>query len=260
MNGVSGGFGESTGTLALSDVVADDAGRKSLLGAFVVVQRDAELMQLVDAVGAPGGLAGRLNGRQQERDQDADDGDHDQQFDEREAAAASQLCELVMRSPICFSCADEQRAMLTSANVVGSGTAPPSLRRHCRAMVVRKFLPRCRSRRSSTSLSPLASPVGCVPVPVVPLNLLQTTKSAASMTPSLLKSASLVELGNNRELEEVGKIIHLPLPSSRAGRFSIESPVKPPPAVTIWKGHLRAGMKPLIRVTLSVAPAPVNRW
>ena len=52
-------------------------------------QRDADLPQVIRALAAPGTLARSLNGRQQQRDQQADDGDHDQQLDEREAAARS---------------------------------------------------------------------------------------------------------------------------------------------------------------------------
>ena len=52
----------------------------------VVVQGDAELLQVVDALGATGGLAGRLDGGQEQGDQDGDDRDHHQQLDQREAA------------------------------------------------------------------------------------------------------------------------------------------------------------------------------
>ena len=52
----------------------------------VVVQGQAELLQVVDALAPPGGLAGGLHGGQQQGDQDGDDGDDDQQLDEREGA------------------------------------------------------------------------------------------------------------------------------------------------------------------------------
>ena len=51
----------------------------------VVVDGQADLLQVVDALRAPGGLAGRLHGGQEQADQDGDDGDDDEQFDEREA-------------------------------------------------------------------------------------------------------------------------------------------------------------------------------
>ena len=38
---------------------------------FVVVHRQADLLEVVDALGAAGGLAGRLHGREQQRDQHA---------------------------------------------------------------------------------------------------------------------------------------------------------------------------------------------
>ena len=53
---------------------------------MVVVHGQADLLEVVDALGTPGGLAGRLHGGQQQRDQDGDDGDHHQQFDQRERA------------------------------------------------------------------------------------------------------------------------------------------------------------------------------
>ncbi len=48
----------------------------------------AELLEVVGALGAAGGLPRRLDGRQQQCDQDGDDGDDDQQFDQREAATS----------------------------------------------------------------------------------------------------------------------------------------------------------------------------
>ena len=44
----------------------------------VVVERQAELLEIVDALGTAGGLAGRLHGGQQQGDQDGDDRDDDQ--------------------------------------------------------------------------------------------------------------------------------------------------------------------------------------
>src|SRR5262249_61357237 len=44
------------------------------IGALVVVQRQADLLEVVGALGAPGGLARRLGGGQQKGDQDRDDG------------------------------------------------------------------------------------------------------------------------------------------------------------------------------------------
>ena len=55
---------------------------------MVVVQGQADLLQVVDALGAAGGLARRLHGGQEQADQDGDDGDHHQQFDQRETGAA----------------------------------------------------------------------------------------------------------------------------------------------------------------------------
>ena len=62
-----------------------DIAGEALLRGFVVDRRHAELLEVVHALGLAGGGAGRLDGGDQERDQRADDGDHDQEFDEREA-------------------------------------------------------------------------------------------------------------------------------------------------------------------------------
>jgi hypothetical protein len=50
----------------------------------VILERDADLLQIIDALAAPRRLAGRLNRRQQERDQNADNGYYDQQLNQRE--------------------------------------------------------------------------------------------------------------------------------------------------------------------------------
>jgi hypothetical protein len=46
--------------------------------------RQAKLLEVVDALNAPG----RLHGRQQEGEQDRDDRDHHQQLDQRETTSA----------------------------------------------------------------------------------------------------------------------------------------------------------------------------
>jgi hypothetical protein len=48
------------------------------------VDRQANLLQVVRALRAPGALAGGLHGGQQHGDQQADDGNHYQEFNERE--------------------------------------------------------------------------------------------------------------------------------------------------------------------------------
>ncbi len=50
----------------------------------VVVQRQANLLEVIPALKSPGGFPGRLHRGEQERDQDTDDGDHHQQFDQGE--------------------------------------------------------------------------------------------------------------------------------------------------------------------------------
>ena len=58
---------------------------------MVIVQGEPDLLQVVDALGTAGRLAGGLDGRQQQGDQDRDDGDHDQQLDQRESATAHRI-------------------------------------------------------------------------------------------------------------------------------------------------------------------------
>jgi hypothetical protein len=61
---------------------------KPAVGVGVIVNREAELLQIIDAFRAVRRLAGRLDGRQQQPDQDRDDRDHYEQFYEREPATA----------------------------------------------------------------------------------------------------------------------------------------------------------------------------
>ena len=58
--------------------------REAAVGALIVGHRQAELLQVVGALGAPGRFAGRLDGWQEQRDEHGDDGDHHQQLDQRE--------------------------------------------------------------------------------------------------------------------------------------------------------------------------------
>src|SRR5205823_813451 len=51
----------------------------------VVVDRQGELLEVVGALDASGGLPRRLDRRQQQGDQYRNDGDDDEQFDQREA-------------------------------------------------------------------------------------------------------------------------------------------------------------------------------
>ena len=49
--------------------------------AMVVVHRNANLFELICALGPPGGRSGRLDRWQQQSNQDSDDRDHNQQLD-----------------------------------------------------------------------------------------------------------------------------------------------------------------------------------
>ena len=76
------------------------AGGKHLLGVVEVVNRQADVLEIVAALGAAGRLARRLNRRQQQGHQDADDRDHDQEFDQREIRSGKSIassCSALLR-------------------------------------------------------------------------------------------------------------------------------------------------------------------
>ena len=54
----------------------------------IVVQCEADLLQIISARNATSRFPGRLHSGKKETDENRDDGDHDQQFDQREAASA----------------------------------------------------------------------------------------------------------------------------------------------------------------------------
>ena len=56
-----------------------------------VKERDggADILEVVEALGAATGFPGRLDGGEKHADERADDGDDDEQFDEREAGPAA---------------------------------------------------------------------------------------------------------------------------------------------------------------------------
>jgi len=64
----------------------DRCGRKLPVHFVVVVQPQADVLEVVVALRTPCGLARRLRGRQQQGDQNADDGDDHQQFQQAEPA------------------------------------------------------------------------------------------------------------------------------------------------------------------------------
>ena len=64
------------------DVAIESPRRHHIDCRDVVVQGQADLLEVVGARDAPGRLSRRLHRRKQERDQDRDDGDHDEQLDQ----------------------------------------------------------------------------------------------------------------------------------------------------------------------------------
>src|SRR5262249_46375765 len=62
--------------------------REHVMDAYIVVHRNADLVEVRLAIGSPRGLACRLHCWQQESDQDADDPDRDQELDQRKPGLA----------------------------------------------------------------------------------------------------------------------------------------------------------------------------
>jgi len=58
---------------------------KCTVDVVVVHCGHGDLLQVVDALSPPGGLAGRLHGGQEQGDENRDDSDDDQQFDQGES-------------------------------------------------------------------------------------------------------------------------------------------------------------------------------
>src|SRR5690606_24823647 len=72
--------GDADGSVSLSAVREL---RQNAVRVVVVVHCQADLLQVVAALGAAGGLSCLLDGRQQQRNQDRDDRDHHEQFNQR---------------------------------------------------------------------------------------------------------------------------------------------------------------------------------
>src|SRR4051812_7515158 len=76
--------------------------RLILVHIVIILNRDCDLVQVVDALRSARSLARSLNGRQQQRHQYANNGDHDQQLDERKTIAAllgNAVCHIRRNSP-----------------------------------------------------------------------------------------------------------------------------------------------------------------
>src|SRR5262249_7168926 len=68
-------------------VPGDAGGGQGLEAVVVVVERQADLLEIVGTLRPGSGLAHLLHRGHEQGDQDGDDGDYDQQFNEGEAAA-----------------------------------------------------------------------------------------------------------------------------------------------------------------------------
>ncbi|OYV85460.1 MAG: hypothetical protein B7Z73_13535 [Planctomycetia bacterium 21-64-5] len=81
-------IGRKTAALVGNRFTAQPARRKGADGRMIVGQRQADLLEVIVAVGAARGFAGGLHRRQQQRDQQTDDGDHHEQLDQGKGVAA----------------------------------------------------------------------------------------------------------------------------------------------------------------------------
>ena len=72
-----------------TDLLLVHAGRQTFAVGLVVVASQGDLLEVVRALQAGGGLADLLDGGQQQADQDGDDGDDHQQFDQSEGATGT---------------------------------------------------------------------------------------------------------------------------------------------------------------------------
>jgi hypothetical protein len=59
------------------------------MGIVEIVNGEGELLELIAALRAAGGLTRRLDGRKQQANKDAYDGDDDQEFDQRKGPTLS---------------------------------------------------------------------------------------------------------------------------------------------------------------------------
>src|SRR5262249_32289550 len=75
------------GALAAGVGREDPGGREAAVDVVVVVVGDPELLQVVDALDPPGGLARGLDRGGQQSDEDGDDRDDDQQLEQRERSS-----------------------------------------------------------------------------------------------------------------------------------------------------------------------------
>ena len=63
--------------------------REAEIGVRIVMEGQANLLEVVETLQPPRGFASRLHGRQQQRNQDPDDRHDHQKFDHRESAAST---------------------------------------------------------------------------------------------------------------------------------------------------------------------------
>src|SRR5258708_1132828 len=70
------------GATAVTTAEALSAGGKAVIDGMIIVDRQPELLQVVDALSASGRFAGRLNGRKKQSDQNGNDRDDDEQLDQ----------------------------------------------------------------------------------------------------------------------------------------------------------------------------------
>ena len=82
-------IGQNLGDPVVAGAVARDGGRKAITSRVVIVDADADLPEIIEALRPAARLAGLLDGRQQNAGERANDRDDDERLDERHAAGGT---------------------------------------------------------------------------------------------------------------------------------------------------------------------------
>src|SRR5207244_12101687 len=92
---------------------------------WIVIERDAELPQVVFALGAVGGLADLLDRGQKQPDENGDDGDDDQELDQGEGGRAKRCVTRAEHGTSPFCRAGQKRSLRPSGEaLVRTGPSP----------------------------------------------------------------------------------------------------------------------------------------
>jgi len=97
------------------------AGGEVAEGTFMIVHRQANLLDIIGTRHPPSRLTGRLHGRQEKTNEHADDGDHHEQFNKRERP--SRDTESGHRKPHTMGKASGKKSKIKGCGIVGEWMA-----------------------------------------------------------------------------------------------------------------------------------------